>query len=147
LFGFFVIALILLGVLGYTTYTLMKVWQYMRLDQQTKAQNIEWTITSLSEEAYIPVAHYSFNANGQSYQGQTRWQESYLNPWTAQEAITRLEQSPPLVWFDSSSPEISALQKFFPLKESIYSSLLWLLAIYFIALGYYVNKRFFKNNN
>jgi hypothetical protein len=135
-------SVIILGVLGYTAHTLIKVWRYMRLDKQTEAQNIQWSVVSSSEDAFIPFANYSFTIDSKSYHGQTRWQEVYLNQWTAQEAIARLERSPPPVWFDSASPEVSSLQKHFPLKESIYSILLWLLGIYFLGLGYYVNRRF-----
>lgn len=138
----FLLSLIILGGLGYTTYTLVKVWQYLRLDQHVDAQNIQWSVLSLNEEAFVPLANYSFVVRNQSYQGQTRWQEVYLNSWTAQEAIMRLKKSPPPVWFDSSSPEISSLQKLFPLKESLYSLLLWILSLYFLGLGYYVKQRF-----
>jgi hypothetical protein len=136
------ISLIILGVLGYTTYTLTQVWQYMRLDQQTEAQQIQWSVLPISDESFIPFAIYSFRIHGKSYQGETRWQESYLNQWAAQEAIVRLEKNPPPVWFDSSAPQVSSLQKLFPLKESLYSLLLWILGIYFLGLGYYVNRCF-----
>lgn len=136
------ISLIILGVLGYTTHTLIKVWQYIRLDQQTEIQHIQWSILPANDESFIPFANYFFNVHGQNYQGQTHWQESYLNQWAAQEAIGRLEKTPPSVWFDSSAPENSSLQKPFPFKESFYSLLLWILGIYFVGLGYYVNRRF-----
>lgn len=140
-FWIFFISVILLGTLGYTTYTLIKVWQYQRLDQQTQAQNIQWSIIPESDEAFIPFAHYSFVIDGKNYEGQTRWQEAYLNQWAAQEAIARLQQTPPRVWFDASTPEISSLQKNFPFKASFYTALLWVLGIYFLGLGYYVNRR------
>lgn len=136
------ISLIILSVLGYTTYMVVEVWQYMRLNRQTAAQNIEWSIIASSEDAFIPLARYSFIVDGKIYEGQTQWQETYLNRWTAQEAIGRLTQSPPPVWFDSSSPKISSLQKIFPFKASFYALLLWILGIYFLGLGYYVNQRF-----
>jgi hypothetical protein len=136
------LSLIILGVLGYTTHTLIKVWQYIRLDQQIEAQHIQWSVLPISDESFIPFATYFFNVHGKNYQGQARWQESYLNQWAAQEAIGRLEKNRPLVWFDSSAPEISSLQKLFPIKESLYSLLLWTLGIYFVGLGYHVNRRF-----
>lgn len=136
------ITFVILGVLGYTTHTFIKIWQYMRLDQQTETQYTQWSIRPVSDESFIPFATYSFHIYDKTYQGQTLWQKSYLNQWSAREAIDRLEKNPPLVWFDSSNPEISSLQKLFPLKESLYSLLLWILGIYFLGLGYYVNRRF-----
>lgn len=136
------ITLILMGTVGYTTYALIKVWHYIRLDSHTETQNISWSMISSNEDAFVLFAHYSFIKDGKIYHGQTRWQEAYLNQWAAKEAIARLKQSPPAVWFNSSSAEISSLQKLFPLKESIYAGLLWSLGIYFLGLGYYVNRRF-----
>lgn len=134
--------LIILGVLGYSTYTMIKVWHYVRFNQETVADKIQWTIIEVNEESFVPFAHYSFRVEGQPYDGQTRWADSYLNQWTAQEAIARLEKHPPSVWFNSSDPTISSLQKIFPIKESLYSLILWILGIYFLGLGYYVNRRF-----
>lgn len=135
--------LFLLGILGYSTYAFYEVWQYMRLDKQVKAQSIQWSIITASDEAYIPNASYSFKMGGKDYKNYTRLNETYLNEWAAQEAIDRLKQAPPLVWFDSSSPDISTLQKNFPLKASLYAILLWMLGLYFAGLGYYVNRRIF----
>lgn len=136
------LTLFMITVLGYTTYTMIKIWHYMRLNAQTEVQNIQWTIISKSDESFIPFARYSFNVDGKNYHGQTRWQQSYLNQWAAEEAIVRLKKNSPLVWLQSSSPENSSLQKLFPLKESLYSLLLWILAIYFCGLGYYFNRRY-----
>jgi hypothetical protein len=136
------LSLVLIGILGYTGCTLVKVWRYVRLDRQTAVHEIQWSVLALSDEAFVPLASYSFLVQGKNYQGETRWNETYLNQWTAQEAITRLQQSPPQVWYDSSDPEISSLQKHFPIKQSLYAALLWLLGLYFIGLGYYVNRRF-----
>lgn len=137
------ISLVILSILGYTTYTMIEIWQYMRFDKQVAAQSIQWSIIALSDEAFIPNASYSYHIDGKTYQNQMRWKETYRNEWASQEAIARLKQSPPLIWFDSSSPEISTLQKNFPLKTTLYALLLWVLGIYFAGLGYTVNRRIF----
>jgi len=136
------IALIILGVSSYTVYTLIKVWDYTRLSHHAQVQNIQWSITSLSDNSFVLLADYSFRLKGGSYQGKTRWQEEYLNQWAAEEAVTRLEKTALSVWYDPSSPERSSLQKLFPLKSSLYTALLWALGIYFLGLAYYVNRRF-----
>jgi hypothetical protein len=138
----FFLGLIILGILGYSVRTGIHLWQYMRLDRQTSVQNIQWSVVSLSDEEFVPLAHYRFNVKGKSYQNQTLWQETFLNPSTAQEAIARLSESSLSVWFDVSSPETSSLQKNFPSKESFYTILLWIIGLYFLGLGYYVKGRF-----
>ena len=89
------LSLFMITVLGYTTHTLIKVWQYARLNEQTKAMDIEWTVIPQSDESFIPFAHYSFIVHGKKYHGQTRWQESYLNQWAAEEAVVRLKKKSP----------------------------------------------------
>lgn len=134
---------IIIGILGYTLRTSYHLWQYIRLNKQTSTQEIQWAIDSLSDEEFAPFARYQFSVKGKNFQGQTLWNEIYLNPSTAHEAILRLsKKSPQFVWFDSSNPQISTLQKLFPLKESIYTTLLWILGFYFIGLGFYTKQRF-----
>lgn len=87
----------MLTVFGYTTHTLVNVWHFWRLNQQIEAQDIQWKVISKSEEAFILFASYSFVLNGKKYQGETRWKQSYLNQWTAEEAIIRLKKTAPLV--------------------------------------------------
>lgn len=136
------LGLIVLVSMGYTARTAFHLWQYLRLDRQVPAENIQWSVVPLSDEEFVPLARYRFKARGKNYEGQTLWQESYLNASTAQEAIDRLSSIPPLIWYDASAPETSSFQKIFPVKESIYTILLWMLGIYFLGLGYYVKQRF-----
>jgi hypothetical protein len=135
------LGLIFLCIAGYTLLTAIKLWEYFRWDQSTMPQGIQWSVAALSDEAFAPLAHYRYQVKGKMYQGQTQLKETYLNEWAAQEAISRLSHSPLTVWFDSSSPEISSLQKHFPLKEALSSLFLWILGIYFAFLGYYVKLR------
>lgn len=135
------LSLIALTILGYTGYASVKLWHYIRLDQQTPALTIDWSVTSLDDDAFIPLATYQFRAKGQLYEGQAFWPITYLNDWAAREAIEKLARTPQTVWFDSDSPTYSSLQRHFPLKESVYTLILWLLGLYFLSLGYYVKLR------
>ncbi len=130
-----------IGILFYSGRTAYHVWQYARLDKQIEAEKINWSVIPINEEKFIPQAAYKFSVNAKEYEGQSRWNQSYLNAWTAQDAIKKLIQSPPLVWYDASNPEASSLQKIFPLKENLYTLMLWLLGLYFAGLGYYVQKK------
>lgn len=132
------LGLIFLCIVGYALLTAIKLWEFFRLDQSTRPQGIEWSVDPLGDDAFAPLAHYRYLVKGKVYQGQTRLKETYLNEWAAQEAISRHSHSPLTVWFDSSSPEISSLQKQFPLKAAFSTLFLWILGIYFAFLGYYV---------
>lgn len=142
LFWIFFLAFIAVLIMIYSIFAGIQIYRYLQLNEQISAKEIQWSVISQNSEKYVPFARYQFIVNGTSYQGQTLWQEYYLNEWTAKEAIKRLS-SPSLVWYDSSNPDVSSLQKYFPLKDSIYAILLWLLGFYFLGLGYYVKHRLF----
>ncbi len=137
----FFLSLMMLSIAVYSIRTSYQLWQYLRLDKQISAQHIQWSVAALSDEEFAPLARYQFNLKGTIYEGETLWKETYLNQSTAQEAILRLSSSSPSIWYDSSSPYLSSLQKNFPFKESIYTLLLWILGLYFLGLGYYTNQR------
>lgn len=137
-FWIFFLSSLSLGILCYTFYTSWHWWQFIRLDASTSAEETQWAVVALDDEQFAAFTRYRFRANGKNYEGQIVWQETYLNPATAQEAVTRLLQAPIFVWFDASFPEISSLHKELPLKEMIYTALLWILWLYFLGLGYYV---------
>lgn len=134
------LCLINVCVLGYTIYFGILYWKYLRLDKQVLSEKIQWTILTQNDEKYTPVAYYHYRVHGKFYQGQALWPESYLNSSAAQEAIERLIASPPPVLFNQSNPQISSLVNHFPLKESIYAILLWIIVGYFIFLGFYIKR-------
>lgn len=135
------LGLMIIVIIGYTGYASVKVWHYIRLDQQTAPQTMEWSVTTLNDDAFVPHATYQFRTKGKIYEGQDLWPITYLNEWAAQEAIEKIKQTPQTIWFDSDSPTYSALQRSFPFKASIYTIILWLLGLYFLGLGYYVKYR------
>lgn len=135
------LSLIFVATIVYTAIAGYDLWQFLRLNRQTQAKSIQWSVLSLDDDRFVPFARYQYEIGGTGYQGETRWQEGYLNEWAAREAIGRLKNDPPSVWYAGSNPTISSLQKLFPVKESIYTALLWSLVLYFIALGYRVTRQ------
>lgn len=131
------LALVALCAVGYTAYALYYLYQYDRLDRSVNPSSIQWSTFKAAEDAFVPQARYTFTFEGKTYQGETRWQEAYLNPWAAEEAIDRLKQETLPVWLDSSSPSISTLQKEFPLKMCLYAFMLWALFVYLLFLDRY----------
>lgn len=135
------LSLICAGILAYTIHSGTHLYRYLRMNSETEPQSIAWTILSKSDEAFVPVASYTFAFKDNMFQGRTIWNETFLNEWTAQEAVRRLSSQQHTVFFDSNDPEVSALQNELPLKEIIYSSALCLLGLYFVGLGIYTEKR------
>lgn len=130
------IGCVLLCAMLYSGYTLFYLYQYLRLDLSLSPKKIEWSIAQEKADAFVPVANYTFDFRGKTYTGETHWQEAFLNQWAADEAISRLKNQSIQVWFDSSSPSYSTLQKVFPLKISLYTLMLWGLIAYLVWLDH-----------
>lgn len=132
------LSLIGLCAMGYTLYAGMQLYHYIRLADRLIPQQVEWSIAKLGEDAFAPEARYQFSLEGKTYQGQTIWHTRYLNAWAANEAAEKLKQHTLPVWFDASSPQVSTMDRHFPLKATLYLIMLWGLLLYFIGLGRYV---------
>lgn len=135
------LAMIALGTIGYSGYSLFTVWQYLKLDKQTEILNIQWSVAAVSDDVFIPQASYHYAVKGKNYSGQSLLKESYLNEWTAKEAIDRFSKEPLRIWYDASSPEYSSLEKEFPYKQSFSMVSLWIICLYFVCLNAYVKQR------
>lgn len=150
-------------ILFYSISTGHKIWNYARLDTQIptstitwsivhpngstlpnymKYKSIEWVLDPYYYEKFVLLARYQYKYNGNSYSGETQLKEKYLNHLTAQEAIDRFSSQNPKIWLNHSFPEISSFEKYFPLKEIIYTLIICALGIYFIGLFIYINKSF-----
>lgn len=127
-------------VLIFTGKTIQQLVHYGRLNQTTPVQDVQWAILSNQADSFAPHAVYTFLVDGKVYQGKTTWYKKYLNQWTAEEAIHRLPEELH-VWYDSSSPSFSSLEKFFPVKNFFYMVTLWLLVFYFWGLSRYIAKK------
>lgn len=130
-------------IIGFTLFTGIALWEYYRLDSGAKVQNIQWSISSSNEDSFTPIAQYTFSVNGNKFTGKSAWNETYLNQWTAEEAIGKFKKISFRIWYDSSKPEYSSITKIYPTKKMLYSLMLWILGIYFLGLGYFVNRRLF----
>lgn len=130
------------GAVGwFTLKTLYAVYLYALLTGETTPESIEWKINQLHEDQFILSADYHFNINQHKYLGQTSFKsDRYWNLWAAEDALKVYSQKEWPVWYAKSNPEISTLQKSFPLKECISVAILWILMFYFFGLGYYVAK-------
>lgn len=134
----------LLTVIGmgtlWFTYLAISLWYgYISLDTAIMPKNIEWTVKPISEEVFYIQAEYHFQWKGNDFSGTSQLEDhSFRNSWAAEKAIDAYKKLSWPVWFSSSHPKYSSLQKNFPLKECLSALVLWGLVIYFIGLQHYV---------
>lgn len=132
---------LLCWIAGYTIRTGLHIWHFFRLDKQVMVDNVNWSIDPSDEDNVLIAADYHYTFEQKSYEGRSLWKTAYLNQWAAEEAAQRLSENPLEIWVDSAQPQFASLDKNFPLKESIYTFLLWILSVYFYCLNIYVRRQ------
>ena len=108
------------------------------MDQQTTALAVKWMPQVKDEDTVYLKVSYEYQVNDVAYQGTMQTIGPVLrNAWAGERAAKIKNADHWKVWFDSKNPQLSSLIKTFPLKELIYSVILWTLTAYFYILGRY----------
>jgi hypothetical protein len=130
-----------IALLVYSSITLYRLYSYIRLDAHATAQTISWQVAEIEEDLFAAGATYTFPVGDQLIEGYDHLRKPiYYNRWAAESSLISNESADKTIWYRSSDPSVSSLQKSFPLKESIYTIILLALLLYFIWLGYYVSR-------
>ena len=71
---FWMAFLSLMGIITvtYSGITVYALWNYLRLDQETMPQKVEWSIHSIDDDKFFPFAQYQFEVQEKTYQGETQ---------------------------------------------------------------------------
>lgn len=118
--------------LGYAGPTLYRIYEWQRLQSQSLLTKVTWTIQELSDERFILEANYTFELRERTYSGVTLFKDKiYRNRWAAEQALNEDQNPERKVWFDPGNPSRSSLQKQFPLKDVVYSTVLMGIFFYF----------------
>lgn len=132
------LALVVLWFSGSTTY---KMFNYLRLNSQAPAEQMEWSVVEASEDRFLLQASYIFHVDEKVYHGNSVLVPPFFrNEWAAKQDLPTFAARQWQVWYFSWDPGFSSLQKNFPIKECISTLLLWGILIYFVRIGYYVAK-------
>lgn len=112
---------------------------YVRLRMQVPTTSIAWDVVENSSDNYTLKANYAYKVGNDTFTGSSPWDEAvYKNSWAAETQAKAYTSQPWKVWIDPTYPAHSALQKNFPLKQCVYSVVLWGIFLYFLSLGFYV---------
>lgn len=139
------LSIITLCTIGYSCYTLWLYWGYQRLDRELPFEKIEWSVYPESEETNLFKASYHYRFNDTSYSGEYLFKKPvFINILGATHALTDFSKKVTTTWISSENPQISSLEKAFPLKECVYSVTLWAILLYFLLLPVYCRYRYGK---
>lgn len=148
-YWYFFLCFLSLVTIGFAGKTLYQLYLYARLDASSTTISIEWTVKEISDERYLLDGKYTFkDTQGTIQSGEsTLLDPFYLNAWAAQKAIDETKSQPRKIWYSSSNPKNSSLQKNFPLKECLSLLLLCGVVAYFFGLKHYVMKQYERDRS
>lgn len=105
------------------------------LTAEVKPKSAHWSIREINDEKWVPEVTYTYEAANRSFEKNEIFQGYfYKNPYAANEALKAVESAHPIVWYSPENPEISSMEKFFSVKQAVYSAIIFMLFIYFTYL-------------
>lgn len=127
----FIAGLLLWGL--YTYPTAAQIFRYFTYTSSQPIAKIEWEAKAVYEDLWKPYARFEYVVNGTTYRQEEIFQGGrYRNSFAAGEAIKELAKEKSQVWFSSRNPQKGTIEKFFPLKNLVYSIILLSLFFYVV---------------
>jgi len=112
-----------------------ELWKYSRLDVETEAYILDFSVVKKKSSSFAIKAAYAFEVNGSRFESAATFVEPYfLNEPAALMAISQLKNKTWQVYYHESDPSISSLQKNFPFKACIQAFLTLVVTFYFVFL-------------
>ncbi|MBS3905013.1 MAG: hypothetical protein KGZ39_06780 [Simkania sp.] len=117
------------------------IYQWSFMTDRAWASVQIWKVVELSSSQFAIEAEYCFTHNGMVYKGLTRFSKPYqYNRLAAEKEIEKKKEARSIAFYDPENPKRSSLERFFPLKKSLYALCAIGIGLYFFLLG----RMFFK---
>lgn len=130
------IALSLAGALWYSLALGHALYRHLMLTSITQVESSSWEVFLRESDRYLYRVRYSYSVGGQKFHGMTELPSPvYRNSWGAEQELALNQKEFNRVYYAASAPSFSSLYRSFPLKETLYSAMMWCLALYFIVLA------------
>lgn len=127
--------------LWYSGLAIQEILSYRRLSETGSATLHHVIVRPASHRGYSLQAEYSFEYDGQNYQGKsTVGTEYFRNRWVSEEKARELKGQTVLVWFNPKRPHQSGLQHAFPYRLCLYALLMLGLLGYAYGLRCYIRR-------
>jgi len=142
------LAFIALPTVYFTWVCVHSLQDYYAHTDMAQPIHIDWNYEQIGRGGtYAPVAHYTFQAQGKVIAGDTALSEPlFRDAWVADDVLNRLRSRSWKVWYQTSHPEHSTLDRRFPWKECFTAVALLGLFFYFLVLGQYMRKKLQQND-
>lgn len=111
-----------------------EIYRYALFSNTKKADITSWEIDEENSKFFIS-AKYIYTIDNRSIDGKTTFYKRFLNYDAAFSYLQNLSKKNFLAWYSKKDPNMSTIERFFPVKRSIYAALASCVFIYFIFLN------------
>lgn len=116
-------------------------YKYYSMDSQAFPLEINWTVKERASDRYTLNSNYFYKVKEDTYSGETHLKTPvFKNREAAEKYIKEISKEKKTIWYSSRQPKDSSIQRELPIKESVYTIVLWGLFFYFLGLGFYIGK-------
>ncbi|MBS0628666.1 MAG: DUF3592 domain-containing protein [Verrucomicrobia bacterium] len=114
------------------------LWEYYRLGPEVSAEIIQWELLPKGSK-YAIEATFAYDYRGKNYTTRTVLGKPYhLNRGSAEHYIQKMSGMKWTAWVDADRPHYAALEKNFPLKQTVYAICLVGILLYFIYIRFHL---------
>jgi hypothetical protein len=117
--------------------TICQINTYLLLKKNVLANVDKLEIRLDKKNRYEILAFYSFKIGNKVFFNKNCLRKKFLNILSAQDYIKKNSEKKVIVWFNPKNPNITSIERKFPIKNCIYSVLCFSIFIYFVILKYY----------
>lgn len=122
----------------YAYKTINEINIYLLLNDYIKANFERCEIKNDKRNKCDVVAFYHFKIDDKIFTNRYLFKKKFLNSITAKEYIENFSKNDLTIWFNTKNPNISSIEKKFPIKNCVYITIVFAVFIYFLILKYYV---------
>ena len=120
---------------------LFNLHHYFLLSHVAPATISEWKVEELRAGKFTICANFKFQVGETEFYQHFKFSKPvYQNPYLAQALIKDWKDESWQVWYNPKNPEITSLQKSFPIKTGVYFALCLGMLLYFSWLRIYVQR-------
>ena len=129
-------------VVVFTSLLSIDLYRYYQLRCVVPVEHVKASVHQLGSNRYQVELDYLYQVNTHKYARHQKLKHSiYKNIWLANQEVESLEEGSIDVWYHPHKPQLGTVNKAFPYKRLLSTSVLYAVFLYFCFLGRFMLKR------
>lgn len=118
--------------------TIKEIHTYFLLNQKITATLEDCKIINYKSQKYKIYVSYTYNVNNKIFKNNSSYSKNFINYINANDFKEKISKNVFYIWYNKMNPNISSVEKTFPIKNCFYLIISFLVFIYFLILKYYL---------